>query len=154
MSLFKFVLFPQWIARALQSMLCCGCPEKFLPTTRWAMSTYERNCLFVSEQIKKVHGARTRKNCRRKVMNTSMENKYPPYWSSSLIKKVQEPRYKGPCIERSGYNDPSHIIPTSVYIVHDVFKFVSLIRFHYFSHAWTADKSFCTSSWFYYTAAS
>lgn len=123
MSLFKFVLFPQWIARALQSMLCCGCPEKFLPTTRWAMSTYERNCLFVSEQIKKVHGARTRKNCRRKVMNTSMENKYPPYWSSSLIKKVQEPRYKGPCTDRSGYYDPSHKIPTLLYMI----CFVSLL---------------------------
>lgn len=123
MSLFKFVLFPQWIARALQSMLCCGCREKFLPTTRWAMSTYERNCLFVSEQIKKVHGARTRKNCRRKVMNTSMENKYPPYWSSSLIKKVQEPRYKGPCTDRSGYYDPSHKIPTLLYMI----CFVSLL---------------------------
>lgn len=146
----KLYCLPNGSSRSAPVHVTLRLPREVL--THNSVTTYELNCLFVREQIKQVHAARTGKNCRRKVMNTGMENKYP--YSSSLIKKVQEPRYKGPCIERSGYNDPSHIIPTSVYIVHDVFKFVSLIRFHYFSHAWTADKSFCTSSWFYYTAAS
>lgn len=117
----KLYCLPNGSSRSAPVHVTLRLPREVL--THNSVTTYELNCLFVREQIKQVHAARTGKNCRRKVMNTSMENKYPPYWSSSLIKKVQEPRYKGPCTDRSGYYDPSHKIPTLLYMI----CFVSLL---------------------------